>query len=77
MNSDLPLRQQIRELRENIAHIQYLKLQLRSSLGVIPFVGAGISKPMGFPLWPDFLLQQAALRWKSATHTRADRRRTI
>jgi len=36
--------------------LRRLERQLRSPLGVIPFVGAGMSKPYGFPEWRQFLI---------------------
>lgn len=40
-------------------HLGELVEQIRSPAGVIPFVGAGLSKPNGFPLWKEFLVEQA------------------
>jgi predicted ATPase len=42
----------------NRAHLDQLTTQL-STGGIIPFVGAGMSKPFGFPLWDTFLLEVA------------------
>lgn len=43
----------------NKNNLRRLVDQLKSPMGVIPFVGAGLSKPFGFPLWKDFLIEQA------------------
>src|SRR5256885_1139240 len=43
----------------NAVNIQALVQQVRSPRGVVPFVGAGMSVPFGFPQWKDFLLGQA------------------
>src|SRR5262245_31623286 len=32
---------------------------MKSDVGVVPFVGAGISVPIGYPGWTSFLLEQA------------------
>lgn len=46
--------------RQNQENIRGLVEQLRSPLGVIPFVGAGFSAPFGFPQWDALLLELAA-----------------
>jgi hypothetical protein len=46
-------------LKDNENNLRRLIEQLKTSLGVIPFVGAGLSRPFGFPLWTDFLITQA------------------
>ena len=51
--------QRLKNLRENAANLSLLVQQLRSTLGVIPFIGAGLSKPLGYPLWTEFLLEQS------------------
>ena len=40
---------------ENAGHLEDLVNQLRSPLGVMPFVGAGMSADFAFPLWAKFL----------------------
>ena len=45
---------------ENQNAFDILVAQLRSPVGVIPFVGAGLSVPLGFPGWPAFLSKAAA-----------------
>lgn len=40
-----------------------LVFQLRSPMGIVPFVGAGMSQPLGFPGWRDFLTR--ASEWHS------------
>lgn len=42
--------------RDNLA--DFLEV-LRGRTGIIPFVGAGLSRPFGFPEWGDFLRAQA------------------
>ena len=51
---------QERVRRQNQENIRDLVEQLRSPLGVIPFVGAGFSAPFGFPQWDALLLALAA-----------------
>ncbi len=46
--------------RENKNALDILVAQLRSPVGVVPFVGAGLSVPFGFPGWPRFLREAAA-----------------
>ena len=45
--------------------------QMQTSIGVVPFVGAGMSMPVGFPSWTAFLRDCANL----AGMTRAINRR--
>ena len=45
---------------ENKNAFDILVAQVRSPVGVVPFVGAGLSVPFGFPGWPKFLEQAAA-----------------
>jgi len=49
----------IRQIDKNNFVLDALVTQLRSSLGVLPFVGAGLSIPFGFKGWRDFLLGMA------------------
>jgi len=44
---------------DNTAAIARFVTQARTPMGVIPFVGAGMSVPFGFPQWGAFLRQQA------------------
>lgn len=46
---------------DNHANLRRLILQLRTQVGVTPFVGAGLSRPFGYPKWAEFLLAQAHL----------------
>jgi len=45
----------------NQENLRRLIEQVKSSIGIIPFIGAGISIPFGFPGWTGFLLSQAAI----------------
>jgi SIR2-like domain len=49
----------ILRFEENQDNIRYLVDQMKSGVGVIPFVGAGMSIPFGLPSWSGFLLDQA------------------
>lgn len=44
---------------DNVANLGSLVEQVRSAVGVTPFVGAGMSVPFKFKGWRDFLLEQA------------------
>lgn len=44
----------------NDRNLAYLFEQLENPLGVLPFVGAGVSVPLGFPGWTEFLKLEAA-----------------
>jgi hypothetical protein len=46
--------------RENGNAFDIVVAQLRSPVGFVPFVGAGLSVPFGFPGWPKFLKEAAA-----------------
>src|SRR3954464_12535806 len=46
-------------LGENPLNIRLLLRQIRAPVGVVPFVGAGLSVPFGFPAWRPFLEAQA------------------
>ena len=50
----------ILRVEENEDNLRHLVEQMKSGIGVIPFVGAGMSMPFGFPSWSGFLLDQAA-----------------
>ena len=50
---------EIRSIENNDHNIRRVVEQLRSPIGVLPFVGAGLSIPFGYPGWTDFLLLQA------------------
>jgi len=41
--------------------VHLLRRQIQSPLGIIPFVGAGMSVSLGFPTWTNFLLAQSDL----------------
>ncbi|MFN7918534.1 MAG: SIR2 family protein [Bryobacteraceae bacterium] len=45
--------------RENKTGFDLAVQQLRSPMGIVPFVGAGLSVPFGFPSWEMFLRQAA------------------
>lgn len=49
----------VQALGDNRATLSELITQVRSSPGIIPFVGAGLSIPLGFPGWKAFLLEEA------------------
>jgi len=49
----------ITKIQDNEDNLRLLVEQLRTPLGVIPFVGAGLSIPFGFPSWSEFLTTQA------------------
>lgn len=42
-------------IEASIDTIEKLKDQINNGIEVVPFIGAGISKPFGAPLWGDFL----------------------
>ena len=46
------------DMEENKVNLPLLVEQLETGNGVIPFVGAGLSIPLGFPGWTEFLLEQ-------------------
>src|SRR5256714_6837550 len=48
----------IRKIGQNDFTLRELVTQLKSALGVLPFVGAGLSIPFGFKGWQQFLLAQ-------------------
>src|SRR5215831_5904118 len=45
---------------QNQQALRDLARQLRSPVGIVPFVGAGMSAPAGFWGWTDFLLRSAS-----------------
>lgn len=47
--------------RENRASFDLLVQQIRSPMGIVPFVGAGMSVEFGFPSWSRFLTDAAPL----------------
>lgn len=49
----------VKRISYNEANIRRLVQQAESPLGVVPFVGAGLSIPFGFPSWTDFLVEIA------------------
>ena len=49
----------IRTTANSATTIDGLRRQLRTNLGVVPFVGAGFSVPCGLPHWSDLLLSLA------------------
>jgi len=51
----------LREIPENSGALLRLAEQVRRPGGVVPFVGAGLSRPYGFPLWTEFLREQGKL----------------
>jgi predicted ATPase len=46
---------------DNEDHLRSLVSQFGTRSGVLPFVGAGMSRPFDFPLWDDFLLKLAGV----------------
>jgi hypothetical protein len=46
----------IRRIKRNEFVLNALVTQLKTALGVLPFVGAGLSIPFGFKGWQEFLL---------------------
>lgn len=50
----------IKDLGDNASNLSRLTRQTQNKLGVIPFVGAGLSIPFGFKGWGAFLLEQAS-----------------
>ena len=57
--NDDSLLEEIRNIPGNKANIDRLINQLKRRAGVVPFVGAGLSIPFGFPGWSVFLTNQA------------------
>src|SRR5215510_2712142 len=56
---DWSLPEAITRIEDNASHVALLVEQVRGIIGIIPFIGAGLSQPLGFPLWTTFLLDQA------------------
>ena len=48
----------IGNIEENQGNLRRLVTQIKTLLRVIPFIGAGMSVPYGFPGWTKFLLSQ-------------------
>ncbi|MBN2024092.1 MAG: SIR2 family protein, partial [Pirellulales bacterium] len=46
-------------LGDNERNLRLLVEQIKAPTGIIPFVGAGMSVPFGFPAWRPFLISQA------------------
>jgi hypothetical protein len=67
----VPIDEALRQIREawpsNGNYLDDLKDRLTGAhpIPLVPFVGAGLSMPMGFPLWGDFLKGLAAECGKS------------
>jgi len=51
--------QSLYSVADNEVNLQFLLKQLEITGSVIPFVGAGLSIPLGFPGWYDFLMEQS------------------
>jgi formylglycine-generating enzyme required for sulfatase activity len=49
----------LRGIEDNEYNLHKLTEQIQTPIGVIPFVGAGLSVPFGFPTWSSFLIAQA------------------
>ncbi len=49
----------IESMGRNKSNLRQLVEQLKTTPGLIPFVGAGLSVPFGFPGWTRFLISQA------------------
>jgi hypothetical protein len=47
------------DIPDTLQNLQFLREQLASGVGVVPFVGAGFSAPFGYPTWSGFLLREA------------------
>jgi hypothetical protein len=62
---------ELEDIEDNRHNLRRLRKQLRSPIGIIPFVGAGLSMPFGFPSWSGFLIQQAQ---KAGIETKIKRR---
>jgi hypothetical protein len=45
-------------LSDNATNLQKLLEQLTKPVGIVPFVGAGMSVPLGYPAWRPFLESQ-------------------
>lgn len=50
---------EIKQLAKNEFHLRELAEQLESALGILPFVGAGLSMHFGLKGWQQFLLSEA------------------
>lgn len=49
----------IPECEDSAGNLRRLLQDLKSPFGVVPFVGAGLSIPIGLPGWSEFLIRQA------------------
>jgi hypothetical protein len=56
---DVTVPEEVKQIAGNEDSLRRLVDQLRSPAGVLPFVGAGLSVPLGFPGWGCFLLTLA------------------
>ncbi len=55
---------EVLSLRENAAMLKLFVQELQSHAGVIPFVRAGFSKPIGYPLWTRVSQRAGWLCWR-------------
>ena len=51
--------EKLKRIDGNEANLRRLVAQLRTDQGIVPFIGAGLSIPIGMPGWSTFLLTQA------------------
>jgi len=49
----------LKQINGNEANLRRLVEQLKTGVGVVPFIGAGMSAPFGFPGWTAFLVKLA------------------
>jgi hypothetical protein len=59
MTSSTSFLSEIESIGDNEDNLRQLIEQMKTPIGVIPFVGAGLSIPFGFPGWSNFLMEQA------------------
>lgn len=50
---------ELEDIEDNKDNLRLLTEQVQTPIGIIPFVGAGLSIPFGFPSWSGFLKDQA------------------
>ena len=62
---------ELEDIEDTKHNLRRLREQLQTQIGIIPFVGAGLSMPFGFPSWSRFLIDQAK---KSGIETKIKRR---